>query len=250
MEPDMSNYDRIARFYDTDMARNMAFDDAAFYAGLCTGGGSVLELGCGNGRILLELLARGIDIVGIDASLGMLAELRRKAQERAVLPHLCRMDARALAFRPVFDTVLCPYSLVTYLTTDVDLTRLLLGVRAVLRPGGALVIDTFVPRPVSPMSEFRQDYRRPFAGGALVRSKRITELSPGINRIERRYEYHDAAGTLQERVEVSEDIRPLGPRALDGALAAHGYVIDGRWWDYVEGEREDAQFYTARARSL
>ncbi len=48
---------------------------------------------------------------------------------------------------------------------------------------------------------------------------------------------------------MSEDIRPFAPRALDGALAAHGYVIDGRWWDYGDDEREDAQFYTARARS-
>ena len=35
--------------------------------------GAVLGLGCGNGRVLLPLLARGIDAIGIDRSAGMLA---------------------------------------------------------------------------------------------------------------------------------------------------------------------------------
>ena len=61
------SYDRIARFYDVDMARNMPFDDVGFYGGICLRqGGRALELGCGNGRILLDLLARGVDAVGVD----------------------------------------------------------------------------------------------------------------------------------------------------------------------------------------
>ncbi len=41
-------YDRIARWYDVDMARNMRFDDVGFYADLCEeAGGKVLEVGCG-----------------------------------------------------------------------------------------------------------------------------------------------------------------------------------------------------------
>src|SRR5450755_2454202 len=62
-------YDRIAQWYDVDMARNMRFDDVAFYAELCQReGGRVLELGCGNGRVLLELVGRSIDAVGVDTS--------------------------------------------------------------------------------------------------------------------------------------------------------------------------------------
>ena len=93
-----TNYDRIARFYDVDMARNMPFDDVGFYRSLsAAAGGRVLELGCGNGRILLELIAAGIDAMGVDASAGMLAELRRKAQARGLPAPVARMDVRALA---------------------------------------------------------------------------------------------------------------------------------------------------------
>ena len=181
-------YDDIARFYDVDMARNMPFDDVAFYADLCARhGGRVLELGCGSGRILLALLQRGIDAVGVDASAGMLAELRRKAAALGLRAPVARMDVTRLALRGGFGVVLCPYSLVTYVTEDADLARLLAAVRRLLAPGGVFVVDAFVPKAVVAQQEFQPDYRRPFGAFTLARSKRIRPAGPGRNRIERRY---------------------------------------------------------------
>ena len=77
-------YDRIAHLYDVDMAQNMPFDDGGFYARVCRAqGGRVLELGCGNGRILLGLIGAGIDATGVDGSAGMLRQLERKAAAQA-----------------------------------------------------------------------------------------------------------------------------------------------------------------------
>lgn len=42
---------------------------------------SVLEGGCGTGRVSIELTRRGIDVVGIDLDEPMLAEARRKAPD-------------------------------------------------------------------------------------------------------------------------------------------------------------------------
>ena len=113
-----STYDRIARFYDVDMAQNMRFDDVAFYAHHSTrDAGRVLELGCGNGRILLGLLARGIDATGVDASGPMLGELLRKGTARGLAPHVVRADVRELPFERAFATVLAPYSLPTYMAS-------------------------------------------------------------------------------------------------------------------------------------
>ncbi len=60
-------------FYDVDMARNMPFDGVGFSAGAgcAEANGLMLELGCGNGRILLPgYFVRGIDAMGVDASPG------------------------------------------------------------------------------------------------------------------------------------------------------------------------------------
>jgi SAM-dependent methyltransferase len=246
-----TNYDRIARFYDVDMARNMPFDDAGFYARLCAGeSGRALELGCGNGRIFFRLLAHGVDTVGIDASAEMLRALRATAERQGIAARVCRMDIRALGFAGAsFDVVLCPYSLLTYLTTDADLARALAEVRRVLRPRGAFVADAFVPRPVVASTEFRTDYRRPFGRDTLVRAKRITPLSPRGNRIERRYRVEAADGSVLEQVDVSEEIRPFAPDELRGVLADAGFAVEQAWWDYASSDPgPDAQFHTVLAR--
>jgi SAM-dependent methyltransferase len=247
-----ANYDRIARFYDVDMARNMPFDDVGFYAQVCAReGGRVLELGCGNGRILLELLARGIDAYGIDASAAMLAALRRKAAAAGRAAPVARMDLAALALRPGFAVVLCPYSLITYVTAAAAAARLLANVASLLAPGGVLVIDAFVPTPVTAHAEFTPDYRRPFGAGTLQRSKRIASGPPGCNRIERRYQVRDADGALLETIDVAEYIRPYTPEALRERLCASGFAIEATVWDYdASRDAAGARFVTFVARPL
>ena len=165
-------YDRIAQWYDVDMARNMRFDDVRFYADLCQReGGRVLELGCGNGRVLLELVCRNIDAVGIDTSRKMLQQLQHKAKARGLAPSACRMDARKLAFARSFDIVLCPYSLVTYMAQPDDLERMMSEVRQVLRADGLLVVDAFIPRDTVASGDYRLDYCRPFGDEVLQRQE-------------------------------------------------------------------------------
>ena len=243
-------YDRIAHLYDVDMARNMPFDDIGLYAGLAaSAGGRVLELGCGNGRILLELMGSGIDAYGIDCSEAMLGRLREKATPRGLAPRVCRMDARSLGFRNAFALALCPYSLITYMSGSGDAVRMLDGVRQALTPDGRVVVDAFIPRPLVVSDEFRVDYRRPFRDAVLLRSKRVVSLAPRLNRIERRYEVLAPDGRLLECIDTREDIRPFAPEELLELLAARGFDIDAVWWDYAPGEREpDAQFFTVSAR--
>jgi SAM-dependent methyltransferase len=243
------NYDRIARFYDVDMARNMAFDDVGFYVDLCARvNGPVLELGCGNGRILLELAQHGIDAIGVDASAGMLEELCRKAALRSLPARALRMDLANLALRPGFAAILCPYSLITYVTDDDEVARLLTRIRGLLAPGGMFVVDAFVPKPVLAQTEFHEDYRRPFGAHTLVRSKRIRPLGIATNRIERRYQVLAEDGAVLEQVDVAEIIRPYSPEALRRAVAAAGFVAGQEWWDYGARPRpEHAQFFTLSA---
>ena len=225
-----STYDRIARFYDVDMAQNMRFDDAAYYAHQCARQrGRVLEVGCGNGRILLPLLRAGHDAFGIDASGPMLRELARKSASARVPARAAQADARSLPFAPgTFATVLCPYSLVTYLASDADLAAFLHEVRNALVPGGLVVVDAFVPRPVEAQHAFTPDYRRPFGAFTLARAKRITPLPDGTNRIERRYEIVSGDGHVVETLEVAEIIRPRACRRPARSAPRRGFREDRR----------------------
>ncbi len=53
--------------------------EATFVEGL--GARSVLDAGCGTGRVAIELARRGLEVVGLDADPGMLSTARDKAPE-------------------------------------------------------------------------------------------------------------------------------------------------------------------------
>lgn len=243
-------YDSIAHLYDVDMARNMAFDDVSCYAAIALRAeGRVLELGCGNGRILLSLLAQGIEVVGVDRSAGMLAQLRRKSAASGTDASVCQMDARVLGFGQSFAGVFCPYSLITYMASAGDAQRMLAECARVLCPGGMVVVDAFIPRPTIPSDDFRPDYRRALGDAILARSKRVTVMAASVNRIERRYEVVARDGTPGDVVETVEHIRTFQPDQLVAMLEHAGFAIESTLWDYGSASGKDsAQFCTLIAR--
>jgi 2-polyprenyl-3-methyl-5-hydroxy-6-metoxy-1,4-benzoquinol methylase len=69
------------------------------------GGGPVLELGIGTGRIALPLAARGLAVTGIDASASMVARLRDKdggSQIAVSIGNFADVSAEGGPFRLVY----------------------------------------------------------------------------------------------------------------------------------------------------
>lgn len=96
----------------------------------------VLDLGCGTGQLTRRLTEQFPDaeVVGIDYSVGMLAEAGNRVGNRA---NLVRADAQYLPCRSASaDVVVCTESFHWYS----DQRRALEEIAAVLRPGGQLVI--------------------------------------------------------------------------------------------------------------
>jgi len=246
------SYDAIADVYATDMGQSMPFDDVACYRAICREqAGTALELGCGTGRILIELLAAGIDAFGADRSLPMLNRLQRDAATRGLAARVLQMDLRALALRTRFDCILLPYSLITYLTDERVATSVLAQLRELLAPNGVLVLDAFVPRPVQSFAEFRLDYRRAHGSGMLERHKRITANADGTNRIERRYRLY-AAGAVEagEEFHTDETIRPYAMPQLTAIAAAAGLRATQWIFDYgTAAPSDNTRFATAVLRA-
>lgn len=240
------SYDRIAEVYAADMGRSMAFDDVGWYRRQChRHPGRVLELGCGTGRVLLPLLADGIEIIGIDRSLPMLKRLQVEARALGLAPSVAQMDLQALALDATFRLILAPYSLVTYLPGADDLDRWAASTAALLADGGALVLDAFLPRPLRAADAFQPDYARPYGEGVLERSKRVQALPDGRNLIERRYRLLDAAGRVREEFTTVDRIRPRTPAELRAALVHAGLRIGEVAWDYGRGDGPaSAQFHS------
>lgn len=74
-----SHYSNVfADHYDTWFGKSSESADTVELLARLAGAGPVLELGIGTGRIALPLHARGIDVVGVDGSKAMVAQLRSK----------------------------------------------------------------------------------------------------------------------------------------------------------------------------
>ena len=106
-------------------------------------GGPALDVGCGTGRLILDFLAAGLDIDGVDNSPEMLAICRAKAETAGidVAGRLFEQEMDQLALRRRYATSCVP-SLSFQLLTDLDAAaRALVRFRDHLAPGGVLVLS-------------------------------------------------------------------------------------------------------------
>ncbi|NJE61377.1 methyltransferase domain-containing protein [Thermococcus sp. 21S7] len=95
--------------------------------------GRALDLGCGTGDYTLELKRRGFDVIGLDASEGMLKVARKKGVE------CIKGDAYSLPFPDgSFDLVLS----VTMFEFIHEPERVVAEINRVLKPGGEVLIAT------------------------------------------------------------------------------------------------------------
>ena len=97
----------------------------------------MLDLCCGTGLIAGELVARGYGVVGVDASDAMLALARERLGPEVVLNRTTFPD---LAVEGVFDSAICTFDGLNYLTPD-ELRLTIGAVARCLRPAGWLVFD-------------------------------------------------------------------------------------------------------------
>jgi SAM-dependent methyltransferase len=118
----------------------------AFYrAEALRGGGPVLELACGTGRLTLPVAEDGHEVVGLDASRPMLAAAVRKARGRGLSVRFVVGDLRSFDLGRRFATVIISCNSLAHLTQTEELRSCLAAVRRHLLPGGLLAFDVVRP---------------------------------------------------------------------------------------------------------
>ena len=109
------------------------------------GAESLLEIGCGTGRLAIELVGRGFVLHGLDLSQAMLekAEARKRELPDQIASRLSfsRADIRNIKLATRFDAVIAMFHVMSYQQTNNDIVDSFSSAFAHLNPGGLLLFD-------------------------------------------------------------------------------------------------------------
>lgn len=100
----------------------------------------LLEPGCGGGRLITALAARGYEMVGIDRSRPALAYLQRRLERRRLKAELLGGDMASFHLKRAVDGAFCTFNTFRHLTTEPRARSHLQAVVDNLRPGGVYVL--------------------------------------------------------------------------------------------------------------
>ncbi|MEJ7750332.1 MAG: class I SAM-dependent methyltransferase [Thermoleophilaceae bacterium] len=102
--------------------------------------GPVLDLGCGTGRVALDLAAQGFEVTGVDADPLLTDALSERARSRGLTAIGLAADIRALALGSTFALAIAPMQVVQLLGGARGRAGMLERVLEHLLPGGLLAI--------------------------------------------------------------------------------------------------------------
>ncbi len=216
------DYERAVPFYDQTREHPTWVQEAITRSIVqqvnSTGVGHILETGIGTGRIALPLLERGLDVVGVDLSLGMMGELRKKTTDKPYRAALAQADAVALPFADdAFDAVYA-----------VNVLHLVAGWQAalreayrVVRPGGALLVNYHQGSPKSARLVLHGKFSE------LVRAQGMNTQHPGAKSTDELFAEMTRLGE-PHKIRVVEWDEPTSVAQILDALEAQ--IVSETWY--------------------
>jgi SAM-dependent methyltransferase len=211
--------------------------DIDFYLQCCVAaGGSILELGCGTGRILLPAAEAGCRIMGLDTSPHMLAQCQQKLKQKSPSVQsrvrLVRGDMTDFDLAESFHLAIVPFRAFLHVIAVEDQLACLKCINRHLTPGGHLIIDVFQvdlrritnPRATEESEDFAE-YELP-NGRRLRRTSRFAAFHPAdqVNDVEMIYYLTNLDGTT-ERIVQAFPFRYIFRYEMEHLLARCGFKV-------------------------
>jgi SAM-dependent methyltransferase len=233
-----------AKYYDS----NPDFlNDIPFYQKLISSPTiSILELGCGTGRVTLSLVPYCQYVQGIDISPAMISICREKLVKAGIPQTRAQViegDISEFDLDQTFDLIIAPFRVLQNLETDREVDGLFTCIHKHLSPNGTCILNVFRPfrepeelQKIWTTSDESLDWEVPVEGGRLACYARragmdIEKLILYPELIYRRYE----GEVLREESLLKIVMRCYYPDTFERLIVEHGYAILNHWGGY-EGE--------------
>jgi SAM-dependent methyltransferase len=251
MPDDIEYVGLMAEAWDALRGDTSAWPDRAWFREVIRQRGEpVLDVGTGTGRLLLDFLADGIDIDGVDNAPEMLERLHAKAAAAGLdvdgRVHLGRMQSLRLSRR--YRTIIVPSSSFQLLLEPDDAAEAMRRFFGLLLPGGTLAMPFIVMD-----KPYDQHWTREatLEDGSRIRRTSSATFDPatGIEGTDDLYEVFED-GRL---VRTEQFVRPRATRAYSRDQARALYEAAGfqdlEWGaDFASDDREADEVFTIVGR--
>ena len=180
-----------ARFHALEMADYA--EDVPFYRHFLKARETILEAGCGDGRLGRRLAAFGHQVLGIDNSLAM---LRLAARRQPPGFAVAAMDMRHLAVARPFSAAIIAGNTLNLLAGEEEVRQTLAACQAALRKDGRLLLHLFLPERPAPSARHMQFKIMPLPEGGQLIKEIIRHYPPGGETVvlTERYKYRPKGG--------------------------------------------------------
>jgi len=107
--------------------------------------GTILELACGSGQLIVPIAAKGVPAIGLDNSPEMLQAARRRSLVSGAQIDFVEQDMREFDLGRQFSMIFIARNSLLHLSTEDEFAALFSAVRRHLAPGGVFAFDIFKP---------------------------------------------------------------------------------------------------------
>jgi ubiquinone/menaquinone biosynthesis C-methylase UbiE len=198
-------------------------------------GQPVLDVGCGTGRLLLDFMADGVDIDGVDNSPEMLDLCRQKAQQLGLEPRLFQQVMEALDLPRHYQTILVPSSSFQLVLEPQAAAEAMRRFVAHLQPGGVLIMPFMIiwkeGDPIETEWSLREKVR-PEDGAVARRWSRV------------RFEVENQLEHTEDRYEISLEGNILASEHHQRSPATRWYTQEQARHLYQEAGLTDIQMFS------
>lgn len=142
----MSGYNIFSKFYDS-LTDNVEYKKRAEYFRTLLvrlgvkEGASILDLGCGTGRLTIELAKMGYDMIGVDISVDMLNEARNNSYNENVDILLLCQSMEELDLYGTVDCAVSSLDCINHLESEKSVQKAFANAGLFMNHGGVFVFD-------------------------------------------------------------------------------------------------------------
>lgn len=177
---DWFDADEQVRWYAAELDRGPTREESGLLADLPASLGDVIDLGCGAGRISIELARRGARVTGVDVSERLLRIAQRQADRSRLGCRFVQVEPLVLPFRARSFDAACAFKVYGYIPSTTARAHYLAEIARIVRPGSpVLLTQHVVPAENEAAAAIGTDPRHALAAAEFTTLESLDTFSAG-----------------------------------------------------------------------